>query len=80
LGFYTLTYPAYIAHGLIILSSVACPALQYFYTLSHKRHPFREKKVTEHKMCVLIFSTIFVWKISHSKNSTRYHKWTYVVV
>jgi hypothetical protein len=37
-----------------ILPSVACPALQYFYTLSHKRHDFREKKVTENKMCVLV--------------------------
>ena len=51
-----------------ILPSVACPALQYFSTLSHKRHDFRkEKKVTEHKMCVLIFSTMFVGNISHSK-------------
>jgi hypothetical protein len=30
-----------------------------FSTVSHKRHDFR-KKVTEHKMCVLIFSTTFV--------------------
>jgi hypothetical protein len=32
----------------------------YFSTLSHKRHDFREKKIVEHKMCVLIFSTTFV--------------------
>jgi hypothetical protein len=42
-----------------IMSSVACLALQYFYTLSHKRHDFRNK-VIEHKMCILIFSTTFV--------------------
>ena len=28
---------------------VTCPALQYFSTIPHKRHDFREKKVTEHK-------------------------------
>ena len=58
-----------------ILSSVACLALQYFSTLSHKKHDFREK-IIEHKMYVLVFSTTFVWRISHSeKNSARsYHK------
>jgi hypothetical protein len=43
----------------IILPSVACLALQYFST-SHKRHDFQKKKVTQHKMCVLIFSKTFV--------------------
>jgi hypothetical protein len=34
-----------------------------------------EKKILDHKMCVLIFSTAFVWKISHSKkNWARYDK------
>ena len=39
-----------------------------FSTLSHKGHHFR-KEVTDHKMCVLIFSTTFVRKISHSKKN-----------
>jgi len=52
-----------------ILPSVACPDLQYFPTLSHKRNDFREK-VTEHKMCVLIFSTTSVWNSSHSKEKS----------
>ena len=56
-----------------VLSSVACPALQYFPTLTHKRHNFRKKKVAEHKTCVLIFSSTFVWNISHcEKNWARY--------
>jgi hypothetical protein len=38
----------------IILSSVAFPAAPYLSTLSHKWLDFREK-VTEHKMCVLVF-------------------------
>jgi hypothetical protein len=42
----------------IILSSVACLALQHFSTLSHTRHDFREK-VIEYKICFLIFSTTF---------------------
>jgi len=43
-----------------IFSSVTCPAAQYFSTLSHKRHDFRKKMVTERVMCVLIFCTTFV--------------------
>jgi hypothetical protein len=45
----------------VILSTVPCTALQYFSTLSNEQHDFGEgEKVAEHKMCVLIFSIIFV--------------------
>ena len=56
-----------------IISSVACLAIPYFSTLSHKRHDFRNR-VTEHKRWGFIFSTTFVCNISHSKkNSSRYY-------
>ena len=41
--------------GRIILPPVACPVLQHFDTLSHKRHDFRGKKLLSVK-CFLIFS------------------------
>jgi len=45
-----------------------------FYTLPRKRHDCRKKKVTEHKMCVLIFCTL-VWNNSHPKNnSAKYYQ------
>jgi hypothetical protein len=34
-----------------LLSSLACPALQYFSTISKKRHDFRGKDIG-HKICV----------------------------
>jgi hypothetical protein len=41
-------------------------------TLSQKRHDLK-KKGTEHKVCVVIFSTTFFWNIPHSKkNRARY--------
>jgi hypothetical protein len=42
-----------------IVSFVTSLPSQAFSTLSHKRHDFR-KKITEDKICVLIFSTAFV--------------------
>ena len=51
-----------------ILLYVACPTLQYSSTLSHKRYNFRNKGIG-HKTRVLIFSTIFVWNISHDKKN-----------
>ena len=45
-----------------------------FSTLSHKRCDFRTK-VVEHKMCVLIFSTTFVYNMFDSKNNlARYRQ------
>ena len=42
----------------VILSSVSCPTLRYFSTLSYEGRDLK-KKVIERKMCVLIFCTIF---------------------
>jgi len=64
-----------IQHAIRMRHIAICglPRSRMFPTLSHKRHNFR-KKVTEHKMRVLIFSTNSVWNISHSKNNwARYY-------
>ena len=46
---------------LIMLSSVACPAVLYISLLSLRRHDFRGKrKVIQHKACVFGFSAVFV--------------------
>jgi len=39
-----------------VLLSVACPAVLYCSTLSHKRHDFYKEEYIEDKMCVFIFS------------------------
>jgi hypothetical protein len=44
-----------IQYTCALLSFVACPALQYFSTLSHKRHDFRKRKLLNLK-CVFSFS------------------------
>ena len=63
----------------IILTSIACLAVPCFLTLSHKRHDFR-KKVTEYKMCVLIFYTTTLRNLSRFKKNSAgyYNKCTYV--
>jgi hypothetical protein len=44
-------------------------SLPQFSTLAHKGRDFR-RRVTESKMCVLIFSANVVSNISHSKNNS----------
>jgi hypothetical protein len=57
----------------ITLSPVACPALPYFSTLTLMAW-LSEKKNSDHKMCVLIFFTIFICNTSYStKNSAQYY-------
>ena len=50
------------------MSCVAPLVIPYFSTLSHIWNDIR-KDVVEHKMCVLIFSKIFVRNISHSRKN-----------
>jgi hypothetical protein len=50
----SLSYPACNARAEYCY---LCPALQNVFTLSNKWHDFR-KRVTEHKICVLTYSTI----------------------
>ena len=53
----------------IILSPVTCPVIQYFPTLSHKRHCFR-KKVTEFED-VLLWICRSQWPRSLRRRSAR---------
>ena len=41
-------------------------SIKFFHIISQMAR-FSKKKVTEHKICVLISSTTSVWNISHSK-------------
>jgi hypothetical protein len=45
---------------------VACPVVQYFSTLSHTRHDFRNESYWTWNRC-FDFLYSFVWNISHSK-------------
>jgi hypothetical protein len=36
-----------------MLSTVACPALQYFFTISHKRYDFRKKKIMQFQSSIV---------------------------
>ena len=55
-----------------ILSSVACPAVRYFSTLSTNGTIFeKKKKIAKYKMFVVITSKTFDWKISHYEKNER---------
>jgi hypothetical protein len=54
------------------LSFVACPALQYFYTLFHKLHGFQEKKKLNMK-CVNWSSLQLSSETFFIKNRARYY-------
>ena len=41
------------------VSSVACPALKYFFILSHKRHDFRKKKLFTQNVCFDFLCNLF---------------------
>jgi hypothetical protein len=62
-----------------IVTSMVCVPLPHSSSLSYKWHDFRNK-VIQHKMCRFVFSTSFVWNISHSeKNPARScHKCTQI--
>ena len=46
----------------------------FSHIISYTARFSRGKKLIEHKMCVLVFSKILVWNISHCrKNSWRFH-------
>jgi hypothetical protein len=64
----SFSYPTRKGMRRVILSTVACPAVPCFSTLSHTLHDFREN-VIGHKVCVSDFIYNFVWNISRSKKS-----------
>ena len=65
----SLSYPSWNAHALyyificgLFLSKIL------FHIISQTTRFSRGGGVNEYKLCILIFSTTFVWNISHSKN------------
>ena len=71
-GVFALVQPylsSMLSAGAILSAASLAPP---HFSTPHQRHDFR-KTVTEHKTCVLIFSTTCIWNIFHSKNkSGRY--------
>jgi len=62
-----------------IMSTVACPALPHFPTLSYKPQEFREK-VIENEMFVLIFSDICLKHFScYEELSDTHYTYTHYI-
>ena len=62
-----------------IVICVLCGSTTFFHIIPLTSR-FYKKIVIEHKICVLIFSTTFVWNISHSKNSWARYGHKYILV
>jgi len=54
---------------LIILATVACPAVKYFPHYLMKTNIFFKEKFMEHKMCFVIFRTNFVGNVPLAKKN-----------
>jgi hypothetical protein len=63
-----------VSLGIQNAMGMACPALKHLFTISHKWHNLKKKRSYWTKKSVSIFSTTFVWNISHyTKNLARYY-------
>jgi len=66
----SLSYPKCNAHWPHYTVICGLPgSVTVFYIISYTVRFMGKTYVTEHKMCVLISSTIFVWIISHSNKN-----------
>ena len=68
----SLSYAACKAHAPYTLSPAARRSLQFFFTLSHKRHNF-QKRVVEDKMCVLILRCVILVVLSNNNSKLMVH-------
>ena len=78
----SLCYPTCKANAPIYILTCGMSRCTTCFHIISQMIRFAKIKVTEHKMCVLIFSTIFVSNISRSKKKSAryYHKCSYVFI